>query len=131
MFSCKRTNDAWDYDKNHQILRIEQLYLLEIAKLCFKHHTNTIPDSLIMTMPDICNELTTRQTRSMTQHNYVHNNKSKKTLSKNCVWIWNSLPSDIKQIAYSNHKETSIETFTNKVKAFLHTNVIYHKYCNN
>ena len=122
MFSCKRTTDAWEYDKNNQILQIEQLYLLEIAKLCFKHHTNTIPDSLSMTMPDICNERTTRQTRSMTQHNYVHNNKSKKTLPKNCVWLWNSLPSDIKQIAYSNHKETSIQTFTNKVKSFIHTN---------
>lgn len=39
LFSCKRTDDAWENDTNHCILKIKHLYYLEIAKLCYKHHT--------------------------------------------------------------------------------------------
>jgi hypothetical protein len=77
MFSCKRSEDAWRHNENHKILSVKQFYLLEIAKLCFKHHTNTNPEILETAMPDKQQQpADVIQTRSTSSHNYVNNHNS-------------------------------------------------------
>ena len=121
LFSCKRTKDAWDSSlTTNPIVPIYQLYLLDIAKLCYQHHTILLPNSIQSIMPDILNDnLTERKTRSKTNHNYMYNNKIKKTLPKECVNLWNTIPTEIKDIAYnttSNRKQ-----FTAVIKSYLIT----------
>ena len=52
LFSCKRSEDAWEMDRNQKILKIRHLYLQEIAKLCFKHHLDLNPSIINSIMPE-------------------------------------------------------------------------------
>ena len=107
LFSCKRSKDAWDDNGNNMILPIQQLYLLDISKLCYQHHTKLLPNNLISIMPDILNDdVTHRKTRSKTNHNYRYNYKIKKTLPKECISLWNKFPTEIKNMAYNNSSTT-------------------------
>ena len=120
MFSCKRSEDAWRHNEDNRILSVKQLYLLEIAKLCFKHHTNTNPQILESAMPDKQQPTDVMvQTRSTSFHNYINNYKVKKSLPRACVSLWNNLPAEIKNLAYS---ETSNAVFTQKVRNYIVNN---------
>jgi hypothetical protein len=120
MFSCKRSEDAWRHNENHKILSVKQLYLLEIAKLCFKHHTNTNPEILETAMPDKQQQpADVIQTRSTSSHNYVNNHKVKKSLPRECVRLWNCLPTELKDLAYNG---TSNTIFTHKMRNYIVNN---------
>ena len=125
LFSCKMSEDAWNYDENHKILKVKHLYLLEVAKLCYKHHTNANPDVINSIMPDkhSCNKM--RQTRSTTSHNYINNYKSNKTLPQNCIRLWNKLPTSLKNIAYDDHTllSTTTKHFAFKARKFIIENL--------
>jgi hypothetical protein len=120
MFSCKRSEDAWRHNENYKILSVKQLYLLEIAKLCFKHHTNTNPEILETAMPDKQQQpADVIQTRSTSSHNYVNNHKVKKSLPRECVRLWNCLPTELKDLAYNG---TSNTIFTHKMRNYIVNN---------
>ena len=114
IFSCKRTEDAWNCNTDQKILTIKQLYHFEIAKLCFNHHCKYLPTSMNSAMPDFYDPDYDRVTKSMTAHNYKHSSKNNKTLSHNCISTWNSLPSGIKNIAYI--QPTYIRRFADAAK---------------
>ena len=122
LFSCKRTKDAWDNSNtNNPILPIYPLHLLDIAKLCYQHHTTLLPNNLQSIMPDILNDkVTERKTRSKTNHNYTYNYKTKKTLPQECVSLWNTIPTEIKNIAYNT--TSTRKQFIAALKAYLATN---------
>ena len=110
LFSCKRSEDAWEMDKDQKILRIRHLYYQEIAKLCYKHHLDLNPSIINNIMPEKYNNTNSTKfvTRSKTTHNYKYNkNNTTKTLTKNCTKIWNNLPTELKNLAYTNQLITT------------------------
>ena len=122
LFSCKRTNDAWNSVTDNNILTIKQLYNIEIAKLCYKHHTKSLPVPMNSAMPHLYDPEKDKKTKSMTAHNYKNTVKQNKTLSRNCISIWNNLSLEIKNTAYTYnlstiHPTTNMKRFTDLVKA--------------
>ena len=65
LFSCKRTNDAWNSVINNNILTIKQLYNIEIAKLCYKHHTKSLPVLMNSAMPQLYDPEKDKKTKSI------------------------------------------------------------------
>ena len=58
-------------------------------------------------MPDINKNSDDKiSTRSGDTHNYIYNEKAKKTLSLHCIRLWNNLPKHVKDIAHSTIKNT-------------------------
>ncbi len=103
LFECKRTEDAWQATGN-RILKLEQLYQHETAKLCFKQHTMTLPhyfDKTVMpTLSDSSSHTHNYNLRNNTdkQYNYLVDHKRQLTLSNNCITTWNSLPCKLKEM---------------------------------
>ena len=111
-------------DKDQKILRIRHLYIQEIAKLCFKHHIDLNPPIINNILPKTYKaDSSTLITRSITTHNYIQNKiSSSKTLTKNCIKIWNSLPTELKNLPYSD-TEIPIKIFTSKARTFIVKNL--------
>ena len=124
LFSCKRTNDAWNSVTNNNILTIKQLYNIEIAKLCYKHHTKSLPVLMNSAMPQLYDPEKDKKTKSMTAHNYKNTVKQNKMLLSNCISIWNNLSLEIKNTAYTynlsnTHPTTNMKRFTDLVKTYV------------
>ena len=124
LFSCKRTNDAWNSVTNNNILTIKQLYNIEIAKLCYKHHTKSLPVLMNSAMPQLYDPEKDKKTKSMTAHNYKNTVKQNKMLLRNCISIWNNLSLEIKNTAYTynlsnTHPTTNMKRFTDLVKTYV------------
>ena len=119
MFACKRTADVFTFIKEDEIMTVEHLFITELLKLCLKHHRNDLPPDIYNIMPTIKSECDfSISTRSSNMHNYSYDNNSlNKTLSLNCIKLWNKLPSDIKETAYTSKEST--KKFTKAVLSHL------------
>ena len=124
LFSCKRSEDAWEMDEKQKILKVRHLYFQEIAKLCYKHHLDLNPPIINSIMPEKYNTNTAMLlTRSKTNHNYKQTKiNASKTLTKNCIKIWNNLPTELKNLAYDN-EIIPIKMFTSKARTFIVKNL--------
>lgn len=72
-------------------------------------------------MPNLHSATQTQKiTKSMSSHNYIHNDKLLKTIPQQCITLWNRLTKDIKNMAYND--TNSIKQFTNKAKIFIMQN---------
>ena len=106
LFECRRTADAW-LATNNKILRLEQLYSHETAKLCFKHHTNSLPlyfsETVMPTTPENDN-IPHYHLRNNTikQYNYQVDQKYNQSFTNNCITTWNNLPDNLKKMTYNN-----------------------------
>ena len=123
LFNTKRTGDAWRHslDKTtHTILPIKELYKVEIAKFCYKHIKNDLPNHFINSvMPIFAHSIHNTNTRHRTTHNYQLNKDNTLPLAFNsfttqCIRIWNALPALLKVHAAINNN--SIKTFTTNLK---------------
>jgi hypothetical protein len=103
LFSCYRTEDAWRYT-NNKILPLKQLYKHEVAKFCYKHQNNMLPNTFVEdNMPNKQNDyLATQQYHLRDTHNnrYTHERHTTTIITK-FTQIWNDLPDDIREIPYS------------------------------
>ena len=118
LFECKRSEDAWQATGN-QILKLSNLYKHETAKLCFKHHTNKLPLYFHKTiMPTFSTNTHHYNLRNNTnkQYNYLTDHKHHLIFSNNCITSWNSLPFDLKEMAY---KDMSYKHFKSLSKRIL------------
>ena len=104
LFECKRTEDAWQATGN-KILKLEQLYQHETAKLCFKQHINILPlyfnKTIMPTLSDSISHQYNLRNNTDKQYNYIIDNKQQLSFSKNCITTWNSLPKDLKEMPYT------------------------------
>ena len=116
IFSCKRTEDAWNCDTKNQILTVKQLYYMEIAKLCYKQHNGSFLTEMNTMMPHMYDTEKDRNTKSVTAHNYKYTSKCSKTFPKNCIKLWNNLPTEIKDLAYTD-SSNSLRHFTDLIRA--------------
>ena len=86
---------------------------MEIAKLCYQQHHRSLIEEINSIMPDMYDPATDRKTKSMTAHNYKYTSKYSRTLPKNCIKLWNNLPTEAKDMAYT---DSSIKQFTRLAK---------------
>lgn len=122
IFQCKRTEDAWEAMGN-KLLKLEQLYRHETAKLCFKQHTKTLPDyfdkAVMPTLLDSISHQYNLRNNTDKQYNYLVDNKQQLTFSNNCITTWNSLPKELKEMAYTTASSYQHFKFMSK-KHLLH-----------
>ena len=111
LFECKRSEDAWEA-AGKQILKLENLYKHETAKLCFKHHTNKLPPhfhkSVMPTIPTSVSHHYNLRNNNCSQYNYLIDHKYSLSFSNNCITTWNSLPYNLKETVHTN---MSYQTF--------------------
>ena len=128
LFECKRTNDAWLATEN-KILRLDNLFRHEIAKLCFKHHTHKLPAHFQeMAMPTLPIRQSTHhynlRNNTDNQYNYLNDEKYQLTFSYNCIKSWNNLPYVIKKIAYTNYGSYQHFKVTSKQHYMIQSSII-------
>ena len=117
LFNTRRSEDAWSYVKN-KIVPVQELYKIEISKLCYKHVLDELPESFVHNvMPSFASEIHNIDTRHSTSHNYQLQKSNVSPLAYNsfttqCIKIWNSIPHKIKN-------QTRIhQGYLNFIKAF-------------
>ena len=102
MTNTKRTERAWDKVADLKILTINDLYKLEVAKMCHKHVYGSLPDTFENNvMPLLSVMVHSSNTRHSTDINYHFEPSSKlnmahKSFTSDCIRIWNNIPSSIK-----------------------------------
>ena len=109
--NTKRTQKAWAKLSHLKILPIEDLYKLEVAKVCHNHIYGKLPITFENNvMPKLSVMMHTANTRQSTDINYHFDTASKLTMANKsftaeCVRIWNNIPYDIK-------RQTSLKIFS-------------------
>ena len=121
LFDTRRTDDAWRHS-NNLIIPINELYKIEISKLCYKHLNNDLPEYFSQKiMPNFADEIHNMSTRHRTLHNYNLLKENITPLSYNsfttqCIRIWNSIPLELKKQIDSY--DFSLPKFTKKLKDY-------------
>ena len=124
MSNTKRTCRAWNKLSDLKILPIEDLYKLEVAKICHKQVYGGLPDTFENNiMPKLSIMVHSASTRSSTDINYHFDassklNKANKSFTADCIRIWNDIPYIIKKQSSSKIfcKDLSVHFKTQKVK---------------
>ena len=116
IYNCKRSEDAWRNNCN-RIKTVNDLYKMNIGKICLKHHLGFIPNSFANTvMPNFnISQLGNKITRiSLSQmYNYKRNSGEFETsFIVNCIKVWNALPLNIKALPYTN-RNNALKIFKN------------------
>ena len=118
MTNTKRTERAWDKVADLKILTINDLYKLEVAKMCHKHVYGSLPDTFENNvMPLLSVMVHSSNTRHSTDINYHFEPSSKlnmahKSFTSDCIRIWNNIPSSIK-------RQSSLKIFAKDVYVHL------------
>ena len=93
---------------NLKILKIEELYFLEIAKFMYLYHHNKLPE-LFSPYFNVTKSIHPHVTRSTTRKNYfvphVNSNSAKKSLLFIGAKIWNGLRFEWKEYSYNKFKK--------------------------
>ena len=119
--NTKRTHKAWDKLSDMKILPIGSLYKLEVSKLCHKHIYGKLPTLFeCNVMPKLAIMVHDSNTRQTTGINYNFEpssnlHLSNKSLTSDCVRIWNDIPYNIK-------KQTSQKIFAKDFAQLLANN---------
>ena len=107
MTNTRRTHRAWEQLSNLKILSIDNLYKMEVAKICHKHIYSNLPTIFENNlMPKLSVMVHSVGTRSNTDINYQFDASSSlkmanKSFTADCVRIWNEIPYNIK----NNHRQ--------------------------
>ena len=124
LFECYRTDDAWRYADN-KILRLNDLYKIEIIKLCYKQQTNILPDTFSKeNMQTLNNDIDRPYTlRDSHLNRYKHQTKDTTSpFTDNCVNNWNQLPDELRCIPnMADPRLNNIKSFSKNVKTYLLT----------
>ena len=102
MANTKRTHKAWDKLIDLNILPIDDLYKLEVAKICHKHIYGNLPTTFEdNVMPMLSVMAHSSNTRHSSDINYQFEPSSKltmanKSFTSDCIRIWNNIPNNIK-----------------------------------
>ena len=102
MTNTRRTHRAWEQLSNQKILSIDNLYKIEVAKICHKHIYSKLPTVFENNlMPKLSVMVHSVSTRSNTDINYHFDpssslNMANKSFTADCVRIWNEIPYKIK-----------------------------------
>ena len=122
MSNTKRTYRAWNKLSDLKILPIENLYKLEVAKMCHKHVYGNLPDIFEKNiMPKLSIMVHSASTRNSTSINYHFDSSSKlnmanKSFTADCVRIWNDIPHIIKKQSSSKIFSKDLSTHLNMQK---------------
>ncbi|NRB82011.1 MAG: reverse transcriptase family protein [Saccharospirillaceae bacterium] len=123
IFNCSRTEDAWKHN-NNRILNVKELFNRTIKRICFKHHSNLLPNYFSQNVMPLCNSTQTLQTTNCdnikstrssihNKYNYKNTLYTNTTPFKNsCITLWNELPLETKRIAYLDRNASIPKSFT-------------------
>ena len=118
MTNTRRTHRAWEQLSNLKILSIDNLYKIEVAKICHKHIYSNLPTIFENNlMPKLSVMVHSVGTRSNTDINYHFDPSSSlkmanKSFTADCVRIWNEIPYNIK-------KQSSSKIFSSDLSSHL------------
>jgi hypothetical protein len=101
--------------KNEGLLKLDDIYHVEISKIIFKYKQHNLPTPL-MTMFTLKSEMHVRKTR---QHDDLYVKKCRTTLATQHIsckgpQIWNSLPTEIKTLT-----NVTLKQFATKVTQYI------------
>ena len=121
LFNTKRSDDGWREVIN-KLLPIKELYKVEIAKFCFKHVNNTLPEHFSHNvMPKFATSVHNVPTRHSYHLNYLleaglYTPLASKSFTTQCTKVWNSIPNLLK--THSNVVNSPIGKFCESIKNY-------------
>ena len=121
LFNVKRSDDGW-YEVKNKLLPIKELYKVEIAKFCFKHVNNTLPEHFShYVMPSFTTSVHNVPTRHSCHLNYLveaglYTPSASKSFTTQCTRVWNSIPNLLK--THSNVLNSPMGKFCLSIKNY-------------
>ena len=101
------------------VLKIHELYELEIAKLMHQHSRGMLPSIFYSLLQKFSNKHT-RQTRATTNHNLhaprYSTNRSQKSIKYQGAKLWNSLSVELQNLSFSKFKRNYKQIHFNKYR---------------
>ena len=121
LFNAKRSDDGWCEVKN-RLLPFKELYKVEMAKFCFKHVNNTLPEHFSANvMPTFATSIHNVHTRHSSHLNYLveaslYTPLASRSFTTQCTKVWNAIPNLLK--TQSNIVNTPTGKFSNSIKNY-------------
>ena len=98
MSKCPRYYRLDNYYLNYRILKVKDLYNLEVSKFMHQHHKNTLP----VCFKNFFNSSNQRNTRSSSNSNYTtpfcRSNRGQRSIKFYGPKIWNRIPVSIRNL---------------------------------
>ena len=113
----KGTDEAWGIVKE-SVMPITKLYKYEIAKFCYKHSENMLPEHFsVSVMPNFITDIHSMRTKQSKYRNY-HTKitdfllLTAKSFHRNCIKIWNEIPHLLRQ-------QKNLHNFNKKITNYI------------